>query len=50
MMTQKSSEQGSYRFATCSKHSLTAAWWKDRKDVYAMSSFHKMANEYVQMD
>ena len=28
-----SSEQGSYWFATCSKHSLTAAWWKDRKDI-----------------
>ena len=30
----KSMPQGSYRFATTDK--LTAVWWKDRRDVYAL--------------
>ena len=37
----KSAQIGSYRFATCSSHQLTAVWWKDRRDVYAISTLHK---------
>ena len=37
--------QGSYRFATTNK--LTAVWWKDRRDVYALSTLHKKAVEVV---
>ena len=37
----KSAQIGSYRFATCSSHQLTVVWWKDRHDVYAISTLHK---------
>ena len=47
IMSDKSMPQGSYRFAACSTHPLTASWWKDRKDVYVMSALHKKAIEYV---
>lgn len=39
--------QGSYRFASSSTHNLTAVWWKDRKDVFVMSTLHKTAIEEV---
>ena len=38
--------QGSNRFAS-STHNLTAVWWKDRKDVFVMSTLHKKAVEEV---
>ena len=37
----KSVQIGSYRFAICPTHQLTAVWWKDRRDVYAISTLHK---------
>ena len=39
--------QKSYRFASSSTHNLTAVWWKDRKDVFVMSTLHKTAVEEV---
>ena len=39
--------QGSNRFASSSTHNLTAVWWKDRKDVFVMSTLHKKAVEKV---
>jgi len=39
--SNKKAQMGSYRFATCSNHPLTAVWWKDRRDVYAISTLHK---------
>ena len=39
--------QGSNRFASSSTHNLTAVWWKDRKDVFVMSTLHKNAVEKV---
>ena len=41
ILCNKSAQIGSYRFATCSCHQLTALWWKDRRDVYAISTLHK---------
>ena len=32
---------GSYRFAVAHTQNLTAVWWRDRRDVYAMSTLHK---------
>ena len=32
---------GSYRFAVAPKQNLTAVWWRDQRDVYAMSTLHK---------
>ena len=43
----QSMAMGNYRFATSEKFSLTAAWWKDRRDVFIMSSHHKQATEMV---
>ena len=40
-------EMGNYRFAVSEKFLLTAAWWKDRRDVFIMSSLHKQATETV---
>ena len=39
----KSMEMGSYRFAMSTEHNITAVWWKDRCDVYLLSSVHKDA-------
>lgn len=33
----------SYRFATATKQQLTAVWWKDRRDVFVMSTLHGKA-------
>ena len=38
---------GNYRFATSEIFSLTAAWWKDRRDVFVISSLHNQATEVV---
>lgn len=42
--------QGLYRFATSSNHNLTAVWWKDRKDVFVMSTLHKKAVEVMETE
>lgn len=34
---------GSFRFATCRKAKLTATWWRDRRDVYVMSTMHNLS-------
>lgn len=34
---------GSFRFATYRKAKLTAAWWRDRRDVYVMSTMHNLS-------
>ena len=43
----KSMPQGSYRFASSTANQLTAVWWKDRKDVFVISTLHKKAVDQV---
>jgi len=43
----KTLQVGSYRFATIPKDNLTAVWWKDRRDVYLMSTLHRKAVQTV---
>ena len=43
----QSMAMGNYRFATSEKFSLTAAWWKDRRNVFIKSSHHKQATKMV---
>jgi len=31
----------SYRFAVAPTQNLTAVWWREQHDVYAMSTLHK---------
>ena len=31
----------SYRFAVAPTQNLTAVWWREQRDVYAMSTLHK---------
>jgi len=45
--SDKSMAMGNYRFATSERFSLTTAWWKDRRNVFVMSSLHKQATEMV---
>ena len=39
----KKHQMGSFRFATCRKAKLTAAWWQDCRDVYVMSTMHNLS-------
>ena len=39
----KKHQMGSFWFATCRKAKLTAAWWRDRRDVYVMSTMHNLS-------
>ena len=43
----KSMGMDSYIFATSEKFPLMAAWWKDRRDIFVLSSIHKKATEMV---
>ena len=45
--SSKALPMGNYRFAVSERFSVTAAWWKDRRDVFMMSSLHKQATETV---
>lgn len=45
--SQSINTKGNFRFATYEKFSLTAGWWKDRRDIFIMSSFRKQATEMV---
>lgn len=43
----KSMNPGTYRFATACGNKLTAVWWRDRRDVFMMSTVHKKSVQYV---
>ena len=45
--SSKALPMGNYRFAVSERFSITAAWWKDRRDVFMMSSLHEQATEMV---
>ena len=44
---EKKHPMGPFRFATARKAKLTAAWWRDRRDVYVMSTMHNISASTV---
>ena len=47
IQSTQSMNPGTYRFATTSGKKLTAVWWKDRRDVYVMSTLHSNSVELI---
>ena len=44
---EKKHPMGSFRFATARNAKLTVAWWRDRRDVYVMSTMHNISASTV---